>query len=240
MVQSNGGRSEPAPPLGCGRDELYGEASAGCAGASAGVSAGCCSALRASVAEFSWMRTTIGTGAWCGHHDVVNPTYYLREKRETVSPQGQQVRTEGFANGGVESLAEAFHRVRPGCMTAAIHAPFGRSARHAVLEGRNLGDRGRLKALTLDLAGDQNPRWKADGFEGVINESVLDTRGLAQVIDVDVHEVVVDRGGDGHLLPVDLHPLVGSLVEVVNVGLLPVPLDEGVQFSDEALHQRGP
>ena len=132
--------------------------------------------------------TTIGTGAWCGHHDVVNPTYYLREKRETVSPQGQQVRTEVFANGGVESLAEAFHRVRPGCMTAAIHAPFGRSARHAVLEGRNLGDRGRLKALTLDLAADQNPRWKADGFTGVINESVLDTRGVAQVIDLFTRE----------------------------------------------------
>jgi hypothetical protein len=132
--------------------------------------------------------TTIGTGTWCGHHDVVNPTYYLREKRETVSPQGQQVRTEGFANGGVESLAEAFHRVRPGSLTAAIHAPFGRSARHAVLEGRNLGERARLKALTLELAADQNPRWKADGFEGVIDESVLDTRGLAQVIELFTRE----------------------------------------------------
>ena len=132
--------------------------------------------------------TTIGTGVWCGHHDVVNPSYYLREKRESVSPQGQQVRTEGFANAGIESLAEAFHRVRPGCMTAAIHAPFGRSARHAVLEGRNLGERGRLKALTLDLAADQNPRWKADGFKGVIDESVLDTRGVAQVIDLFTHE----------------------------------------------------
>jgi hypothetical protein len=132
--------------------------------------------------------TTIGTGTWCGHHDVVNPTYYLREKRETVSPQGQQVRTEGFANGGVESLAEAFHRARPGCMTAAIHAPFGRSARHAVLEGRNLGERARLKALTLELAPDQDPRWKADGFEGVLNESVLDTRGLAQVIELFTRE----------------------------------------------------
>jgi hypothetical protein len=132
--------------------------------------------------------TTLGTGAWCGHHDVVNPTYYLREKRETVSPQGQQVRTEGFASGGVESLAEAFHRVRPGCMTAAIHAPFGRSARHAVLEGRNLGERARLKALTLELAADQSPRWKADGFKGVIDESVLDTRGLAQVIELFTRE----------------------------------------------------
>jgi hypothetical protein len=132
--------------------------------------------------------TTLGTGAWCGHHDVVNPTYYLRERRETVSPQGQQVRTEGFANGGVESLAEAFHRVRPGCMTAAIHAPFGRSARHAVLEGRNLGERARLKALTLELAADQDPRWKVDGFKGVIDESVLDTRGVAQVIELFTRE----------------------------------------------------
>jgi hypothetical protein len=132
--------------------------------------------------------TTIGTGTWCGHHDVVNPTYYLREKRETVSPQGQQVRTEGFASGSVESLSEAFHRVRPGCMTAAIHAPFGRSARHAVLEGRNLGERARLKALTLEMAGDQNKRWKEDGFKGVIDESVLDTRGVAQVIELFTRE----------------------------------------------------
>jgi hypothetical protein len=132
--------------------------------------------------------TTIGTGTWSGHHDVVNPSYYLREKRETVSPQGRQVQTEGFANGGVESLAEAFHRVRPGCMTAAIHAPFGRSARHAVLEGRNLGNRARLKALTLELAADQCPRWKADGQKGVLDESVLDTRGVAQVVDLFTRE----------------------------------------------------
>lgn len=129
--------------------------------------------------------TAIGTGTWCGHHDVVNPTYYLREKRETVSPQGQQVRTEGFSSPAVESLHEAFHRVRgPGALTAAIHAPFGRGADHAVLEGRNLGHRPRLKALTAELAADANPRWKADGQDAVARESVLDTRGVAQVIDL--------------------------------------------------------
>jgi hypothetical protein len=133
--------------------------------------------------------TAIGTGTWCGHHDVVNPTYYLREKRESVSPQGQQVRTEGFASSAVESLAEAFHRVRgPDCMTAAIHAPFGRSAKHAVLEGRNLGDRPRLKALTQELAADQHRRWKQDGFDGIEQESVLDTRGIAQLIDLYTRE----------------------------------------------------
>jgi hypothetical protein len=133
--------------------------------------------------------TTLGTGTWCGHHDVVNPTYYLREKREIVSPQGQQVRTEGFASPAVESLHEAFHRVfGAGALTAAIHAPFGRGADHAVLEGRNLGHRPRLKALTLELAADRNPRWQADGFDAVERESVLDTRGVAQVIELFTRE----------------------------------------------------
>ncbi len=129
--------------------------------------------------------TTIGTGTWCGHHDVVNPSYYLREKRELVSPQGQKVRTEGFSSPQVESLYEAFRRVRgPDAFTAAIHAPFGRGADHAVLEGRNLGDRARLRALNDELSADCNPRWKRDGFDSVARESVLDMRGIGQVIDL--------------------------------------------------------
>ena len=129
--------------------------------------------------------TAIGTGTWCGHHDVVNPSYYLRDKRETVSPQGQQVRTEGFASPDVESMHEAFHRVRgAGARTAAIHAPFGRSADHAVLEGRNQGNRARLKALTETLGEDVDPRWQKDGHASVIEESVLDNRGIAQVIEL--------------------------------------------------------
>jgi hypothetical protein len=133
--------------------------------------------------------TTICTGAWCGHHDVVNPTYYLREKREFVSPQGQQVNSEGFVSPRVEGLHEAFHRVHGrDAMTAAIYAPFGRGADHAVLENRNLGNRARLKALTLELAADQNPRWRADGQAAVERESVIDTRGLAQVIELFTRE----------------------------------------------------
>jgi hypothetical protein len=129
--------------------------------------------------------TAIGTGTWCGHHDVVNPSYYLRERREMVSPQGQQVETEGFSSGDVESLYEAFARVRgDGCVTAAIHAPFGRGADHAVLEGRNLGDKARLKALTAELRRDESPRWMDDGNEGAVRESMLDSRGMAQVIEL--------------------------------------------------------
>lgn len=129
--------------------------------------------------------TTIGTGAWCGHHDVVNPSYFLREKGELASPQGQQVRTESFVSPAVETLFEAFHRVRGGqALTAAIHEPLGRGADHAVLEGRNLGQRERLRALTAELLADCDPRWEADGQRSVSRESTLDARGVAQVIDL--------------------------------------------------------
>ncbi len=127
--------------------------------------------------------TAIGTGTWCGHHDVVNPSYYLRDTRETISPQGLQVGTERFANTSVESIYEAFHRVHPDDLTAAIHAPFGRSARHAVLEGRNLCDRSTVKALTAELAADMNPRWPLE-HASVASESLLDCRGLAQVLEL--------------------------------------------------------
>jgi len=133
--------------------------------------------------------TAIGTGTWCGHHDVVNPTYYQREKREFVSPQGQQDHTEGFVSPQVEGLYEAFHRVKgEDVLTAAIYAPFGRGADHSVLEGRNLGNRARLKALNPELAADQNPRWSADGQGTVARESVADTRGVAQVIELFTRE----------------------------------------------------
>ncbi|MFZ4720758.1 MAG: alkaline phosphatase family protein, partial [Ilumatobacteraceae bacterium] len=127
--------------------------------------------------------TAIVTGAWCGHHDVVNPTYYLRDRRETISPQGLQVNTERFASAAVESLHEAFHRRDPDAFTVAIHAPFGRSAKHAVLESRNLCDRARVKELTARFAEEMTPRF-ADEHPGVAAESLLDTRGLAQIIEL--------------------------------------------------------
>ncbi len=152
--------------------------------------------------------TAIGTGTWCGHHDVVNPTYYLRASRETVSPQGKQAGTEGYASTAVESLYEAFQRVRGAqCMTAAIYAPFGRGAKHAVLESRNLCDRGRVRQLTAELSVDQNPRWARE-FKAVADEAVVDARGVAQVIelftregaappDFTYHELVLTDGA-GH------------------------------------------
>jgi hypothetical protein len=129
--------------------------------------------------------TTIGTGTWCGHHDVVNPSYYLRDERKMISPQGQQIETEGFSNPEVESIYEAFARVRGSeCLTAAIFAPFGRGADHAVLERRNLCDREHLHALNADFIKDQDPRWQQEGCKDAIQESTLDTRGVAQAYDL--------------------------------------------------------
>jgi hypothetical protein len=116
---------------------------------------------------------------------VVNPSYYLREKGELVSPQGQQLHTEGFVSGGVETIFEAFHRVRgPQALTASIYEPLGRGADHAVLEGRNLADRARLRALTAELLRECDSRWEADGQSDVARESLVDARGVAQVIEL--------------------------------------------------------
>ncbi|HXK33575.1 MAG TPA: alkaline phosphatase family protein [Dehalococcoidia bacterium] len=131
----------------------------------------------------------IGTGAWCGHHDIVNPTYYLREKREVVTPQGQQFDTAKFLGEGVETLYEAFHRVfgewdgaHGGALTASIHEPCTRGADHATLERRVIGDRDRLKAITAEVAGDTSAKWQQDGQEGAYRESIVDGRGVAQSI----------------------------------------------------------
>jgi hypothetical protein len=123
------------------------------------------------------------TGAWCGHHDIVNPTYYARELRQALAPQGQGMMTEGFLGGGVETLYEAFHRVLgPHAFTASIHEPQGRGADHAALERRVVGTRDRLKALTADFVAAIDPRYTRDGHEAVHREALLDARGLAQVL----------------------------------------------------------
>lgn len=186
--------------------------------------------------------TTIGTGAWCGHHDVVNPTYYLRDTRETVSPQGLQVGTERFANTAVESLHEAFQRVHPDCITAAIHAPFGRSASHAVLEGRNLCDRARVKELTAGFLEQMHPRW-ADEHQSVASESLLDARGLAQVVDLFTrddmdaplfvyHELALTDGA-GHEYGPHSQGLSDALAETdVRIGEVLAVFDEQGLFDD--------
>ncbi len=130
----------------------------------------------------------IGTGAWGGHHDIVNPTYYLRATREVVTPQGQQFDTAKFLGEGAETLYEAFHRVfgpwqgQQGAFTASIHEPCTRGADHATLERLVIGDRDRLRELTQRFAGDTLPKWLEDDQKGAHGESVVDGRGVAQAI----------------------------------------------------------
>jgi hypothetical protein len=131
---------------------------------------------------------SIGTGAWGGHHDIVNPTYYLRETREVVTPQGQEFETARFLGDGVETLYEAFHRVfgdwhgQVGAFTASIQQPCTRGADHATLERIVVGDKGRLREVTERYAGDTSDKWLQDKQEVAHRESVLDGRGVAQAI----------------------------------------------------------
>ena len=132
--------------------------------------------------------STILTGAWCGHHDVVNPTFHLREHRETVPIQGNIFETERYLNHDVETLYEAFKRAGgASAITASIHEPQGRGADHAVFERRIVGDKARLKALTAEMVSDVSPRWAADNMPAMTREEIVDIRGMAQVIELFDH-----------------------------------------------------
>ncbi|MCH7522253.1 MAG: alkaline phosphatase family protein [Chloroflexi bacterium] len=129
---------------------------------------------------------TLGTGAWCGHHDVVNPAYYLRESRQTVAPQAMQFDTAKFLGDGVETLYEAVHRAfgtwdgGKGALTASINEPCCRGAGHSTLERRIVGDADRMKEISRSHYDGTSRRWKEDGQEGVYRYSRTDTQGLAQ------------------------------------------------------------
>ena len=81
----------------------------------------------------------------------MNPTYYLREKRETITPQGMMWETGKFVTGDVETLYEAVHRVwgkwdgTKGEVTASINEPCMRGAGHATLERRLMVDREKMR-----------------------------------------------------------------------------------------------
>ncbi|MGO9606982.1 MAG: alkaline phosphatase family protein [Candidatus Binataceae bacterium] len=132
--------------------------------------------------------STIMTGAWCGHHDVVNPTFHLREQRETVPIQGNFFEMEHYLCPEVETLYEVFKRVLGSeVITASIHEPQGRGADHAAFERRIIGDKDRLKVLTQELSADISPRWMTDQMPGMHREEIVDVRGMAQVINLFDH-----------------------------------------------------
>jgi hypothetical protein len=132
--------------------------------------------------------STIMTGAWCGHHDVVNPTFHLREHRETVPIQGNIFEMERYLNRDVETLYEAFKRVHgASAITASIHEPQCRGADHAVFERRIVGDKARLKTLTQAMSGEISQRWMADDLPDMRREEMVDIRGMAQLINLFDH-----------------------------------------------------
>ena len=129
----------------------------------------------------------IGTSCWSGHHDIVNPSYYLRETKETVSPQGQQFDTAKFLNSEVETLFEAFHRVygswngMEGAFTASLNEPCTRGADHASLERQLVGDRETLKQLTMETDHLVSARWAEELQEhGHHMMGLVDNRALGQ------------------------------------------------------------
>jgi hypothetical protein len=130
----------------------------------------------------------LGTGAWCGHHDIVNPTYYLREKRQVVTPQGSIWETGKYLADDVETLFEAVHRVygkwdgTSGEVTASINEPCMRGAGHSTLERRMMVDTEKVQALTRLNRDDTNPRWQEDGEEGVRRYSMTDIQGTVQAM----------------------------------------------------------
>jgi hypothetical protein len=133
--------------------------------------------------------STIMTGTWCGHHDIVNPTYHERERRETVPVQGMVFDTERFLSPEVETLYEAFKRVfGVETITASIHEPQGRGADHNVFEKRVIGDKIHLKDITIGMmATEISPRWMADQMPAMHREEVVDIRGMAQLINMLEH-----------------------------------------------------
>ncbi len=132
--------------------------------------------------------STILTGTWSGHHDVVNPSFHLREHRRTVAVQGIVFETEGWLGEHVETLYEAFKRnFGAHALTASIHEPQGRGADHAAFERRLVGDKARLKEITSALAGDISPRWTAEKDPAMYREEMIDVRGMAQFMNLIEH-----------------------------------------------------
>jgi phosphonoacetate hydrolase len=132
--------------------------------------------------------STILTGAWSGHHDIVNSGFYESRTRELVPVQASIFETERFLSNQVETLYEACKRVfGPHTLTASIHEPQGRGADHAVFERRIVGDKAKLKELTAELVGDMNPRWAAEANKSMAQEERIDARGLAQVLNLFAH-----------------------------------------------------
>lgn len=87
---------------------------------------------------------TIGSGAYSGHHGLIDNWFYDRRERERHDPLTEVVNTSKFIRDEVETLHEAIHRSFPswdpetqplGTFTMSINDPSTKDADHALLEG---------------------------------------------------------------------------------------------------------
>jgi hypothetical protein len=87
---------------------------------------------------------TIGTGAYSGHHGLIDNWFFDRVENERHDPLTEIFDTGRFLSDRVETLHEAVHRSFPnwhpdrnpaGNFTLAINTPATRGADHALLEG---------------------------------------------------------------------------------------------------------
>lgn len=87
---------------------------------------------------------TIGSGAYSGHHGLIDNWFYDRRERERHDPLTEVIDTGKFIRDEVETLHEAIHRsfkswdpeTEPlGTFTMSINDPSTKDADHALLEG---------------------------------------------------------------------------------------------------------
>ncbi len=91
---------------------------------------------------------TVGSGAWAGHHGVIDNSFWVREQATQASPISDLFETEhlmgsAHANLPVETLHEAVSRsfgdLEQGELAASINEPSSRGAEFSTLERREPG-----------------------------------------------------------------------------------------------------
>ena len=150
---------------------------------------------------------TVGSGAWAGHHGVIDNNFWIREQAVQASPIGNLFETEylmgsAHENLPVETIHEAVMRtygvLNDGVLAgASIHDPSSRGAEFATLERR--------------LPGDFSMPSEADSV--VIGETVIDLppadlQDYAAVMDnastqafVTLYQDHINRGEEGLPIP---------------------------------------
>lgn len=88
-------------------------------------------------------QNSIGSGAWSGHHGLIDNKFYQRKKAKIVDPHTEILNASSYLSKDVETLHEAVHRsfgnwhpeLNPlGNFTASLNNPSGRDADLSLLD----------------------------------------------------------------------------------------------------------